>query len=54
MSNFYSFVFFLGSTCAPAQYLTLDSLYSVANPQTALGPSFRPFPYPIITIWIII
>lgn len=48
MSNFYSFVFFLGSTCAPSQYLTLDSLYSVANPQTALESSFRPFPYRII------
>ena len=54
MSNFYSFVFFLGSTCAPAQYLSLDSLYSVVNPQTALDPSFRPFPYLIIMIWIII
>ena len=50
MSSSYSFVFFLGSTWAPAQYLSLDSLYSVINPQIALDPSFRPFPYPIIMI----
>ena len=49
MSNFYSFVLSLGSTWAPAQYLTLDGLNSVANPQTLLGPSFRPFH--ILLLW---